>query len=121
MTSTTASRRARKLEGRLLLERGVPVLMLDGGGRWRLELDHCERWLGQRVRIEGMRSGFDRIDVAVIAGPGESLEQARLVARRRERRLVVEFALLALIAGAAVATALAPNVLRLGQSSSDRR
>jgi hypothetical protein len=86
MASIEATRR-RRLEGRLLLEQGKPVLMLDGGGRWGLDLDDGERWLGQRVRIEGVRSGFDRIDVVAIAGPGESLEQACAAARRRKRRL----------------------------------
>jgi hypothetical protein len=51
-------------EGLLLAERGTLVLQLDGGGRWRLAAtaDVYAR-VGQRVRIEGVRAGFDLLDV----------------------------------------------------------
>jgi hypothetical protein len=51
-------------EGLLLRERGALVLQLDGGGRWRLTAapDVYQR-AGQRVRIEGVRTGFDLLDV----------------------------------------------------------
>ena len=50
--------------GRLLRERGAMVLERDIGGRWRLDADpSTERMLGQRVRVEGVRSGFDLLDV----------------------------------------------------------
>jgi hypothetical protein len=50
--------------GRLLRERGWLILQRDDGGRWRLDADpRAERMLGQRVRIEGIRSGFDLLDV----------------------------------------------------------
>lgn len=70
-----------EVAGRLLLEQRWPVVELDGGGRWRLALDPgYERWLGRRVRIEGVRSGFDLLDVVTIAvegRPDETLPQGR--------------------------------------------
>jgi hypothetical protein len=51
-------------EGLLLRVRGTLVLQLDGGGRWRLaaDADVYER-VGRRVRIEGVRRGFDLLEV----------------------------------------------------------
>jgi hypothetical protein len=44
------------------------VLRRDDGGRWRLELDpRDEELLGRRVRVEGVRSGFDLLDVRRIS------------------------------------------------------
>lgn len=53
-----------RLEGRLLMAARGPVLEIDDGGIWALDLfpeqrTHC----GHRVVLEGIRVGFDRIDV----------------------------------------------------------
>jgi hypothetical protein len=43
-------------------------LQRDAGGRWRLDVDHgAERTLGQRVRVVGVRSGFDLLGVLRIS------------------------------------------------------
>ena len=40
------------------------VLEVDDGGVWALDLDHDPNaLLGRRVTVEGVRSGFDRLDV----------------------------------------------------------
>jgi hypothetical protein len=53
-----------RLEGLLLDSRRGPVLQMDDGGVWALDTDADVRlMLGQRVTIEGVRSGFDRLDV----------------------------------------------------------
>ncbi|WP_416385196.1 DUF5818 domain-containing protein [Sphingomonas sp. LY54] len=55
--------------GLLLRQRGRLILQRDNGGRWRLEADaETEQYVGQRVEIEGIRSGFDVLDV-VRLGP----------------------------------------------------
>jgi hypothetical protein len=53
-----------RLEGLLLTsDRGL-VLQIDDGGVWALDADpHHYAQAGRRVVIEGIRSGFDRIDV----------------------------------------------------------
>jgi hypothetical protein len=44
------------------------VLSLADGCVWALDTDAtAKRFLGQRVIVEGVRSGFDRIDVAWIS------------------------------------------------------
>lgn len=59
-----------RINGLLLSKRGQLVLQVDGGGVWRLEDDPgLSKYLGKRVCIEGIRSGFDlltinRIDAA---------------------------------------------------------
>lgn len=53
-----------RLEGLLLTsDRGL-VLKIDDGGVWALDADpdHFAQ-AGRRVVVEGIRSGFDRIDV----------------------------------------------------------
>jgi hypothetical protein len=51
-------------EGLLQMEKGALVLRLDGGGRWRLSADAAAYQLaGRRVRIHGVRIGFDLLDV----------------------------------------------------------
>lgn len=46
----------------------LPVLHVDGGGEWRLELSRRHRHLlGRRVIVEGERSDFDILDVRRIA------------------------------------------------------
>lgn len=51
-------------EGFLQIEKDRLVLRLDGGGRWRLSADAAAYQLvGQRVRVKGVRIGFDLLDV----------------------------------------------------------
>ena len=53
--------------GILLREGHWLVLARDEGGRWRLDADRkAERLVGERVRVEGVRSGFDLLDVLSI-------------------------------------------------------
>lgn len=48
-------------------------LEMDGGGVWQLDMPRpVHRYLGERVTVEGVRSGFDLIDVYRV-GPGNSL------------------------------------------------
>ncbi len=57
----------------LLSGGGRPILWLDGGGCWRLDLDPgFEPLLGRRVRVEAVRSGFDLLEVRRIAAEGEA-------------------------------------------------
>ena len=65
MTRRTTEKGARyRLEGLLLDSSRGPVLQMDDGGVWALDTDADVRlMLGQRVTIEGVRSGFDRLDV----------------------------------------------------------
>ncbi len=54
-------------EGLLLRQRGGLILQRDDGGRWRLQADaDAEKMLGQRVRVEAIRSGFDLLEVTRI-------------------------------------------------------
>ena len=54
-------------EGLLLQQRGRLILQRDDGGFWILEADPgAERMLGMRVRVEGLRSGFNTLDVSRI-------------------------------------------------------
>jgi len=40
------------------------ILEMDGGGVWALDVGgKANPMLGRRVTVEGVRSGFDRIDV----------------------------------------------------------
>lgn len=50
------------------------ALEIDDGGVWQLDMGgrSARCWLGQRVTVEGVRSGFDLIDVHRI-GLGETL------------------------------------------------
>jgi hypothetical protein len=51
-------------EGLFLRERRELILRRDDGGGWRLCLgDPPEALLGSRVRVHGLRSGFDLLDV----------------------------------------------------------
>jgi hypothetical protein len=56
------------LEGLLLRQRGRLILQLDDGGCWRLSADPeaAEKLLGSRVRVDGVRSSFDRLEVSRI-------------------------------------------------------
>ncbi|MFC4595086.1 DUF5818 domain-containing protein [Sphingobium tyrosinilyticum] len=52
----------------ILLENGsCPVLRVEDGGEWRLDIGGRYRsLLGLRVRLHGARSGFDLLDVNCI-------------------------------------------------------
>jgi hypothetical protein len=40
------------------------LIEVDGGGVWALDADgKAAKLVGQRVTVEGVRSGFDRLDV----------------------------------------------------------
>jgi hypothetical protein len=53
-----------RLEGRLNASPRGLVLRMDDGGVWALDTDRsADAHVGRRVVIEGVRSGFDRIDV----------------------------------------------------------
>lgn len=55
------------MEGVLLSDNRNPILRVDGGGEWRLDLSQSVRHLlGKRVRVVGVRSEFDMIDVVNI-------------------------------------------------------
>lgn len=60
------------LDGLLVVDRrGGLELRIDGGGAWRLDADgHATTFVGRRVRIEGVRSGFDLLDVSSITDLG---------------------------------------------------
>lgn len=50
--------------GLLLEHRGALVLDVEDGGTWRLDAGRSARRLvGQRVRVEGIRDGFDLLAV----------------------------------------------------------
>lgn len=54
------------LTGTLRLARRGFELHMDGGGIWALDVPswrRARRLLGQRVTVEGTRSGFDLLDV----------------------------------------------------------
>lgn len=52
------------IEGLLLEGTIYPVIRVDGGGEWRLDLPRAmRRYIGRRVRVTGVRSGFDMLDV----------------------------------------------------------
>lgn len=54
-------------EGLLLLQRGGLILQRDDGGRWRLDAGkNAEQNLGRRVKVEGLRSDFDVLEVSRI-------------------------------------------------------
>jgi hypothetical protein len=54
-------------EGLLLRQRGRLILQKDDGGFWVLDGDPgAAGILGQRVRVEGVRSGVNELDVARI-------------------------------------------------------
>ena len=56
-----------RLAGLLMTSARGLVLSLADGGIWALDADaNARQFLGQRVTVEGVRSGFDRIDGAWI-------------------------------------------------------
>jgi hypothetical protein len=55
------------LEGLLLAGNVYPVLRIDGGGQWRLDLPwRYHKLIGRRVRVTGARSEFDMLDVTEV-------------------------------------------------------
>ena len=57
-----------RLEGQLSKTRRGLLVHVDDGGIWALDADDAASALvGKRVKLEGTRSGFDRIDVEWIA------------------------------------------------------
>ena len=63
-------------------------LEMDGGGRWRLDVaGSVRRYIGQTVTVDGVRSGFDLLDVYRIE-PGSSLpSQPPTLTDRLKRKL----------------------------------
>lgn len=62
--------RGQQIDATGTLERGThgPALVMDGGGRWRLEASwRARKWLGKRVRVVGRRVEFDLIEVDSIS------------------------------------------------------
>ncbi len=54
-------------EGLLLRQRGRAILQRDDGGFWTLEGDEQpDELFGLRVRVEGIRSGFNSLEVSRI-------------------------------------------------------
>lgn len=55
------------IDGLLLSGNFYPVLRVDGGGQWRLDLPaKFRKLIGKRVRVEGTRSEFDMLDVSMV-------------------------------------------------------
>jgi hypothetical protein len=53
--------------GILMKDKGCLLLLRDDGGRWRLEADPAHfRLAGRRVRVIGVRTGFDTLSVETI-------------------------------------------------------
>jgi len=53
-----------ELTGLLLEQHAGLVLQVEGGGTWRLDAGrHARRLLGERVRVKGIRDGFDLLSV----------------------------------------------------------
>lgn len=53
--------------GLLLYEERWLTLQLEGGGRWRLDAKrNAHKLVGQRVRLTGIRDGFDLLYVKSI-------------------------------------------------------
>ena len=60
-----------RVTGLLLNSKRGLVLEVDGGGAWALDgAGKAHKLVGQRVTVEGTRSGFDRLDVDWI-GPAQ--------------------------------------------------
>lgn len=61
-----------RLEGLLLTSKRGLILHIDDGGVWALAASpELQVQAGQRVVVEGIRSGFDRIDVEWVGAPSE--------------------------------------------------
>lgn len=85
-------RGSRHVETGLLLE-GKPWLVLrrDDGGEWRLDGPaRAYRLVGQRVRVDGVRDGFDLLAVAAIE-PMSGRRSAPPTAMSRLKDLLTTF------------------------------
>ena len=62
-----------RLTGLLLNSSRGPILQMDDGGVWALDIDDYQPSLGARITVEGIRTGFDRLDVEWFqrAGPAD--------------------------------------------------
>jgi hypothetical protein len=61
---TDAGGKLYRVSGTLLYSRRGLVLAADDGGTWALNVGrNADALIGQRVTVEGARSGFDRLDV----------------------------------------------------------
>ena len=57
-----------EIVGLLLEDRSGLIVEVDGGGTWRLDAGRRARsLLGQRVKVVGVRDGFDLLAVKTIA------------------------------------------------------
>jgi hypothetical protein len=55
------------IEGVLTAGTTYPMLLPDAGGQWRLDLPRrFHSFLNRRVRVEGIRSEFDMLDVTKV-------------------------------------------------------
>ncbi len=55
------------IAGRLMMDGSRIVLEADSGGIWELDADRpVGKLLGKRVRVQGIRSGFNLLDVECI-------------------------------------------------------
>ena len=57
-----------RITGLLLVSQRGLVVEPDSGGSWAIEGGaRARRLVGRRVTVEGVRSGFDRLDIDLIA------------------------------------------------------
>ena len=80
-----------KLEGFLLEGKSPlhPILCLDDGGEWRLDVSSpFASLVGRRVRVKGVRSEFDMLDVTFIEATSSVSDerQTSLIARLKSMR-----------------------------------
>jgi len=62
-------------KGLLLRQRGRLILQRDDGGCWRLDGPEASgHLLGRRVRVEGVRSGFDVLEVSRVLPEAPAFE-----------------------------------------------
>lgn len=74
----------RELTGMLLNDRGRLFLRVDDGGTWRLQTDpRAFGQVGRRVSLEGIRVGFDLLDVEAVWPAGEAKPEPELSWLRR--------------------------------------
>ena len=86
------------MTGLILRDPPGVVLRTDDGGHWRLDgVDRVEEFVGRKLRVAGVRSAFDRLEVDSI--DGESIP-------RGERLLAADLGLVAVLVGLALVSAL---------------
>ncbi|WP_309547047.1 DUF5818 domain-containing protein [Sphingomonas sp. SUN039] len=55
------------VDGLLLSGSPLPVLRVDGGGEWRLDMaSRFYKLIGRRVRVTGTRGDFDLLNVTQV-------------------------------------------------------